>query len=207
MKFVNTLTVNGETFTIQDPNAVTQKQLGDALAALPEDGDDANFSWRVVAETTLEENPNGVSTLVWNFDSESLTTEDVKKMSEFKLLIKLPFTENVAASAFSYLVMFTDTSTSRGYVILQASNIACTGGTLEAPKAIILAATITKMDTVYYTMFRQSTTSGSPSAPSAMHKVCDTTDGNLFDAKEWAFKVQLKTTPIPVGARVLLEGR
>lgn len=207
MKSMSTLTVNGETYTVKDPNAVTQEQLEEALEALPENDDTARFSWKVVAETTLAENPEGASTLVWNFDSGDITTEDLKKMSEFKLLIRLPFTENVAANAFSYLVMFSDASTGRGYVILQVNNIACTGGTPEAPKAIILAATITKMGTVYYTMFRQSTTSGSPSAPSAMHKVCNTTDGNLFDAKEWAFKVQLKTAPIPVGTRILLEGR
>lgn len=185
---------------------LTEEEKAQARANLGIGGG-TDFSWKVVAETTLAENPEGVSTLGWNFDSGDITTENLKKMSEFKLLIKLPFTENIAASAFNCLVMFSDVSTGRGYVILQASNITCTGGTPETPKAITLAATIMKMDTIYYTMFRQSTTSGNPTAPSAMHKECKTTGGNLFDAKKWAFRVQLSSYPFPVGTRILLEGR
>jgi hypothetical protein len=131
----------------------------------------------------------------------------MKNMSEFKLLVKLPFTEDVSVKTFDILTMFADTAKAKNFVLFQVSNIACTGGTSDAPKTIFVTATMTKLGTAYHSLFRQFMKSADSTSPSGAFRECVTADGNLFAATKMGFKFQLKSYPIPVGTYILLEGR
>lgn len=185
---------------------LTEEEKAQARANLGIGGG-TDFSWKVVAETTLAENPEGVNSLAWNFDGGDITTEDLKKMSEFKLLIKMPFTEDISASDFNILVMLINADDNKNYMLFQDNTIACTGGTPDAPKTLSVMATITKLDTVYLSTYRQALSYNDKVTPKTVHRECNSSNGNLFDAKQWSFKVQLKTRALPVGTQVLLEGR
>ena len=176
----------------------------DVLAEIPDPGN-SDCSWKVVAETTLAENPEGASSLTWKFDNGDITTEAVKKMSEFRLLIQLPFTEDISANAFRFLVSFMDARTNEIYLLFSDYITTCTGGTPDAPKKLAITAHITKIKDVYEGIFRQVLKSDDKSSP----KGCcvDVSNRTLLDSNRWGFQVMLKTYPIPVGTQVLLEGR
>ncbi len=203
MNFVNTLIVDGQSYTVQDPNAVTPEQLEDALSALPGNDD----SWKVVAETTLAENPESASILSWDYPTETVTMEDLKGMTEFKLSVKRPFTEDVTANKFYISAMFIDPKTSNSFVLFSINNIACTGGTPDAPKTLVFNAIITKMDNMFVSLCRQALKSGDIAQVNSVHKECKTDKNDLFGLDQWRLRVRLNAYPFPVGTRILWEGR
>lgn len=203
MNFVNTLIVDGQSYIVQDPNAVTQEQLADTLSKLP--GNDS--SWKVVAETTLTENQEAVSILSWDYPSETVTMEELKRMSEFKLMVRLPFTEDIPANKFTISAIIYDLRTNNGFTLFAPYNIECKGGTPEAPKTIIFNAIITKMDTWLVSMYRQALSTNDVAQVSSGHKDCKNDKVNLFDVERWRLRVRLLTHPFPAGTRILWEGR
>lgn len=179
---------------------------GDGNAVQP-----ADLSWKVIVDSVLEENTEDATLMAWKLTQEA--TEDMKKMSEFKLLVKLPFTEDISVKTFDIMPIFSNAKTSKNYVLFQVNNVECTGGTQDKPKTIFVTALITRMDTMLYTTLRQAASTTEPISPVSMARECETDGVSLFDAEMISVKLQLKaasgkpTTPVPVGTRVLLEGR
>lgn len=189
MKQINTLVVNGEAYTLQDPNAATK-----------EDIKKAGLSWTKIVDATLTPEmlePGYLYRCMWEFDEE--TSANIRQMTEFKLLIKLPFAENISAGQFEIKAFFADkNSFISGLVYSRAIVNVPAGGT------DIITLHASKMDDVMFAVSRQFTNYAdmvNANSTARLHN-------NVFDVENLWFKFNLTNKyPLPSGTRVLLEGR
>lgn len=162
-----------------------------------------DVSWTSIVNATLTADmldPSYLYRCMWDLESINPgISARIQKMSEFKLLIRLPFAEAVSKNAFEIRAFLANAASSPSAYLVMASNVECGAG-----QEIFVASTSTKIGGSLFNVVRQNVGGTALVAPLSDVRA----HSNVFDVREIWFKFNLTNKyPLPVGTQIVLEGR
>lgn len=180
---------------------LTEEEKAQARANLGIGGS-ADFSWTNLIDVTVGDNfdleKDKPYRVLVEFKEERL--ERLRKMSEFKLFLSFPFTERVEANAIIVRARFANSATSIYTNMVVVNNIAC-----DAGKTLTMLTLSSKIGDALFNATHSFT--GYTSSVTTRSTVAPSTEVFTVDENIW-FKFALEEKyPIPMGSRIVLEGR
>ncbi len=155
---------------------------------------DGRTGWKTLVDTTLDDTAAGKTSLMLPLDPAVAT------MSDFKMMVRIPFSEAVTAGAFYIKAFLTTADLLSVNTLFSRSSIAISAG-----GRLLISSYATKMgDDMLYTTDTMYTATGGARSP---YTALQNFDESIIAQAPYVWLTLSDSYTFPAGTRVLLQGR